>query len=155
VNDDYKEITIVLPKPPSLNQFYAGRHYSVRTKHKAEYWRHIQHALTPHDKFHMERYKIDVRFNCRYDVDNAICCCKFLADYLRNNGYVDDDSPKYFTEQSTKYDQDIEKNTFEVTIKGYGYKVIKSNVLPRDVADALRSDIVVRKPARRGRKSKD
>jgi hypothetical protein len=37
VNDDYKEITIVLPKPPSLNQFYAGRHYSVRTKHKAEY----------------------------------------------------------------------------------------------------------------------
>lgn len=123
--DDYQEITLILPKPPSLNQFYAGRHYAVRAKHKADYWREIEDALESFDKFHVERCAIHVRYNCRYDVDNAICCSKFLVDYLRNHGYLDDDTPKYFTEQSTRYDDQVEKNKFLATIKGHGYRIIE------------------------------
>lgn len=72
----------------------------------------------------MDRFSVSVRYNCRYDVDNAIVCSKFLADYLRNNGYVDDDTPKYFFSQKTQYDETLGKDVFEVNIKCYGYKLI-------------------------------
>jgi len=72
----------------------------------------------------MERFSISVRYNCRFDVDNAIVCSKFLADYLRNNGYVEDDTPSYFFSQKTEYDPELEKNTFIANIKCYGYKII-------------------------------
>ena len=153
--DEYKEITLSLPKPPSLNQFYAGRHYSVRTKYKSDYWKDIEREIEKIDRFHLERFSITVHYNCRYDVDNAITCTKFLADYLRNHGYVDDDTPKYFESQSTRYDSTIDKDTFQATIKGYGYKIVESNLLPRNVKDAQRSNKPVRKPARRGRKPKN
>ena len=48
-----------------------------------------------------------------------------MADYLRNHGYVIDDSPKYFSGQSTTYDDTLEKNQFVATIKGHGYKVVE------------------------------
>jgi len=110
-------IELLLPKPPSLNQFYAGKHFSIRTKHKEKYWKEIAAALEVHDKWSMEAFSIDVRYNCRYDVDNAICCAKFLADYLRNNGYVEDDTPKYFTSQSTTFDDSVSKDKFLAIIK--------------------------------------
>lgn len=121
----YEEIVIQLPKPPSLNKFYSGRHYAVRVKYKNEYWESIAKAIKDHDKFWIDSMEIHVRYNCRFDVDNAICCCKFLADYLRNHGYIHDDSPKFFTKQSTQYDPEVEKDKFVATIKGYGYKIIE------------------------------
>ena len=119
---DYNEIKIILPKPPSLNQFYAGKHWTVRSKKKEQYWKYIATELEQLDRFHMDRFSVSVRYNCRYDVDNAIVCSKFLADYLRNNGYVDDDTPKYFFSQKTQFDSDVEKNMFVVILKCYGYK---------------------------------
>ena len=65
---------------------------------------------------------IDVTYNCRYDVDNAITCAKFLADYLRAEGYVEDDNPKFFTSQSTTYNPELNKDEFRAKIKCYGYK---------------------------------
>lgn len=121
--DDYQEIIIHLPKPPSLNQFYAGRHYAVRQKYKKKYFGAIEEAMKDMDKFSLETFEIHVKYNCRFDVDNAICCCKFLADYLRHHDYVKDDNPKFFKKQSTEYDPEIEKDTFVAKIKGYGYQV--------------------------------
>jgi hypothetical protein len=110
-------IELKLPKPPTLNTFYAGRHFSVRTKHKKDYWKHIKDSLDAYDKWTMESFSIEVIYNCRYDVDNAICCSKFLSDYLKENGYVPDDTPKYFTKQSTEFNPEIEKNHFLAKIK--------------------------------------
>jgi len=120
---EYNEVEIKLPKPPSLNQFYSGRHWTVRSKFKESYWKEIKESLNSIDSFNMQRFSIYVRYNCNYDVDNAIICAKFLADYLRNNGYVKDDSPKYFFSQKTEHDKDVEKNTFIAKIKCYGYKI--------------------------------
>lgn len=123
--DEVTEIKLELPKPPSLNQFYSGRHYAVRSKYKKTYWEKIQKVLEGFDKWHMESMSIHVYYNCRYDVDNAICCSKFLADYLRNNGYIDDDSPRFFTSQSTHYDGTVAKDTFVAKIKAHGYETIE------------------------------
>lgn len=120
---DYNEITITLPKPPSLNQWYSGKHWSVRKKQKESYSGYIQRELEKIDEFTMDRFAIDVQYNCRYDVDNAITCVKFLADYLRTNGYVVDDTHKYFFSQKTTYNKELEKNEFKAIIRCYGYSI--------------------------------
>ena len=148
-------IEIILPKPPSLNAYYAGRHFMVRKKHKDVYWRAIATALAPFGKFRMERMSIAVRYNCRYDVDNAICCSKFLADYLRNHGHIPDDTPKYYLSQETRYDPSLPKEQFIATITAHGPRGIESDLLQGDIEDSKRSNTPVRKPARRSRKSKD
>ena len=118
---EYNEVTIILPKPPSLNKWYSGKHWSVRKKQKESYSGHIKDQLERIDSFTMDRFAIDVQYNCRYDVDNAITCIKFLADYLRGDGYVIDDTPKYFFSQSTTFNKELNKDEFKATIRCYGY----------------------------------
>ncbi len=120
---EYNEITLTLPKPPSLNKWYSGKHWAIRKKQKESYSESIKEQLDSIDKFTMDRFKVDVQYNCRYDVDNAITCVKFLADYLRSDGYVIDDTPKYFFSQSTKFNPELKKNEFKATIKCYGYAI--------------------------------
>jgi hypothetical protein len=122
---EYKEIDFTLPKAPSLNQFYAGRHYSVRQKYKKEYNAEIKHVFDQFDKFFADTYKIDLVHNTRYDCDNVIITIKFISDYLKDNGYVTDDSKKYFKSLSIRVAEDgevIEKNSISVKIKLYGYQ---------------------------------
>lgn len=149
-----ENIQIILPKPPSLNAYYAGRHFMVRKKHKEVYWRYIAAALAPFGKFRLERFSIAVRYNCRYDVDNAICCSKFLADYLRNHGHVPDDTPKYYLSQETRFDASLPKEQFLVSIIPHGQRGTEPDLLPSDVKDIECSNEPLRKPARRGRKPK-
>jgi hypothetical protein len=122
---EYKEIDFTLPKAPSLNQFYAGRHYSVRQKYKKEYNAEIKNVFDRYDKFFADTYKIDLVHNTRYDCDNVIITIKFISDYLKDNGYVTDDSKKYFKSLSIRVAEDgevIEKNSISVKIKLYGYQ---------------------------------
>ena len=120
--EDYYEVTLNLPKPPSLNAFYAGRHWTARTRAKESYFKSIKEELKEIPNFTTERFSLSVRYNCRFDVDNSIICIKFLADYLRNNDYVIDDTPKYFMKQSTSFDPSLEKNQFLATIKCHGFQ---------------------------------
>lgn len=119
---NYNEVIIILPKPPSLNKWYSGKHWSIRKSQKESYTKHIKEQLDTIDPFCVDRFAIDVTYNCRYDVDNAITCAKFLADYLRAEGYVEDDNPKFFTSQSTTYNPELKKDEFRAKIKCYGYK---------------------------------
>lgn len=116
------EITLELPKPPSLNQFYAGRHFTVRQKYKKEYFAALEKAFEGYNEFTAESFDINVLHNSRYDTDNCILAVKFTADYLRHRGFVKDDTKKYFKKLSIKVDEDLEKTVFKVKIKLYGYQ---------------------------------
>ena len=120
---EYNEVTLTLPKPPSLNKWYSGKHWAIRKKQKETYGEAIKYELQTIDAFTMDRFAIDVQYNCRYDVDNAITCVKFLADYLRGDGYVIDDNTKYFFSQSTTFNPELNKDEFRATIKCYGYSI--------------------------------
>lgn len=122
---EYNEVTISLPKPPSLNQWYAGKHWAARKKQKEDFNKGVEEELEKIDLFTMERFSIAVDYNCRYDVDNCITSIKFLADCLRSNGYVVDDNPKYFFSQSITFNPELKKNEFKATIRCYGYSIRK------------------------------
>lgn len=116
------EITIDLPKPPSLNQFYAGKHFAIRQKYKKEYFNALEKAFDDYEEFTAETFSIHVSHNSRYDTDNCILAIKFTADYLRHRNWVKDDTKKYFKYLSIKVDEELPKEIFKIKIKLYGYE---------------------------------
>ena len=75
--------------------------------------------------FFADTYKIDLVHNTRYDCDNVIITIKFISDYLKDNGYVTDDSKKYFKSLSIRVaddGEDVKKNEILVSLKLYGYE---------------------------------
>lgn len=114
--NDYTLITLELPKPPSLNKIYAGKHWAVRKKYKDDYKKICADALCEYDSFVAEEFYFDISYNSRLDIDNGILVSKFLADTLVSEGIVQDDSPKYYKKVSIRYDQDLPKNTYIVNI---------------------------------------
>jgi len=113
---DYTEIELVLPKPPSLNKIYAGKHWAVRKKYKDDYKVICQEALSKYDKFTCEGIKMAISYNSRMDIDNGILVSKFLADTLVFEGVIPDDNKKYYTEVKITYDGDLPKDTYKVIL---------------------------------------
>lgn len=122
---DYTIIQLVLPKPPSLNKIYAGKHWAVRKKYKDDYKKECQKELAKVDTFVADSINFSIRYNSRLDIDNGILVSKFLADTLVEEGYIQDDSPKYYDKVVIRYDKEVPKNTYIVDIKCFGYKIVE------------------------------
>jgi hypothetical protein len=122
---DYVEIELNLPKPPSLNMIYAGKHWTYRKKKKDEYKEICIRELSKLDAFTCEAFRMAIRYNSRLDIDNGILVSKFLADTLVSQGIVPDDSPKYYDQVTIKYDKSLEKNSYLVRLRCTGFKIIE------------------------------
>jgi len=114
------ELDLNLPKPPSLNQYYAGKHWAIRKKQKDEYSKYCLEELNKFDAFTMESYEIHIRYHSRHDVDNIILVSKFLSDTLVAKGMVKDDGNKYYKRLNIRIDKSLPKDTFKVKVKCYG-----------------------------------
>ena len=110
------EITLELPKPPSLNEYYAGRHFAIRKKQGDAYKKIIKEKISDYDAYYAERFELHIFYNSRFDCDNSILASKFTADALVSLGLVTDDSPKYFRSLSIRYDPLLPKDYYEVRI---------------------------------------
>jgi hypothetical protein len=153
---EYNEIEVSIPKPPSLNQLYAGKFWTYRHGQKEKYFTGIARALEGHDKWTMDRFAVHLRYNSRYDLDNSIVAIKFLADYLRYNGYVHDDTPKYFVDLRITYDGDLKKDQYLAKIICYNYTLIQDDtrttqpdLLPSDLTNLSGKRGAVRSSTRR------
>jgi hypothetical protein len=110
--EDFTIIELHLPKPPSLNKIYAGKHWAVRKKYKDDYKKHCLEALQKYDKFTCEGIEFHISYNSRLDIDNGILVSKFLADTLVSEGIIPDDNPKYYKKVTLVFDENLEKNTY-------------------------------------------
>ena len=110
--EDFTIIELHLPKPPSLNKIYAGKHWAVRKKYKDDYKKHCLEALQKYDKFTCEGIEFHISYNSRLDIDNGILVSKFLADTLVSEGIIPDDNPKYYKKVTLVFDDNLEKNTY-------------------------------------------
>ena len=100
----------------SLNEIYSGAHWTKRATLKKN-WRLIfSQMLNEYDKVEINQYGLICRFNNRLDLDNNIMMVKFLNDTLKEQGWINDDSPKYFTTLKMYIDKDLPKNTAEIEI---------------------------------------
>ena len=111
------EIDLNLPKPPSLNAYYAGKHWAIRKKHKDEYSKKCKEEIEKFDYFTFESYEIHISYNSRHDVDNVILVSKFLSDTLVSMGMVKDDGNKYYKRLNIIIDKELPKDSFLVKVK--------------------------------------
>ena len=116
---DYVEVELNLPKPPSLNMIYAGKHWTYRKKKKDEYKKICIEELSKIDAFTCEAFRMVISYNSRLDIDNGILVSKFLSDTLVNKGIVKDDGNKYYKRLDIRIDKDLPKDSFKVKIKCY------------------------------------
>jgi hypothetical protein len=119
---DTIELELTLPKPPSLNAFFNGKHWGGKVKMKKEFTQYCEAELEKYDPFFCESYEIHIRYNTRHDVDNVILISKFLSDTLVDKGMVQDDGNNYYKKLTIAIDKEIPKNTSLVKIKCYGLK---------------------------------
>lgn len=100
---------------PSLNKFYASKHWGYRKNEKLKFNKHLDSLSIdfPSKDIDLElrTYSMSVKNFTRMDNDNVIMVCKFVNDYLKANGYIKDDTRKYFravsihTHEKEKEDQ--------------------------------------------------
>jgi hypothetical protein len=114
------EIKVVLSKVPSLNQFYASKHWIVRKKAKDKFTEEVLTQLATYDKTRFQTITATLRHNYGYDNDNCIMAIKFALDALRKWGGIQDDNTSFVTKVTIYRDHEIEKNTGQVIFFGKG-----------------------------------
>ena len=114
---DQITLELKLPKTISLNQLYAGKHWTFRKKIKDEYAKIILQELEGYDHCRCEEFTIAIRYNSRLDVDNNVLVSKFVADTLVKHGWCADDSPRYYRKLSILFDPSLEKNVCMVRVE--------------------------------------
>jgi hypothetical protein len=114
------EIKVVLSKVPSLNQFYASKHWIVRKKAKDKFTEEVLAQLATYDKTRFQTITATLRHNYGYDNDNCIMAIKFALDALRKWGGIQDDNTNFVTKVTISRDHEIEKNTGQVIFFGKG-----------------------------------
>jgi len=114
------EIKVVLSKVPSLNQFYASKHWIVRKKAKDKFTEEVLTQLAAYDKTRFQTITATLRHNYGYDNDNCIMAIKFALDALRKWGGIQDDNTNFVTKVTISRDYEIDKNTGQVIFFGKG-----------------------------------
>ena len=113
-----KTYKVVVGKVPSLNAFYASKHWTVRAKAKTKHYDEVMLQLAEYDLEQVTDVQIFCKVNYRYDIDNAIMAVKFALDTFKTWGGVKDDSRKYVHSLKLVHDQSIGKDTAEITFTG-------------------------------------
>ena len=109
---------IVVGKVPSLNAFYASKHWTARVKAKELASKEVMLQLAKYDLQEIKDVHILCLVNYRYDIDNAIMAVKFALDAFKTWGGVKDDSRTYVKSLKMVHDQTIPKDTAEITFTG-------------------------------------
>ena len=118
---DSRQLTykVVVGKVPSLNAFYASKHWTVRAKAKEKHCGEVLQQLQQLDKYELAHVEIKCRVHYRYDLDNSVMAIKFALDAFKQWGGVKDDSPKYVDRIKMTYDPSLPKDTAEITFTGW------------------------------------
>ena len=118
---DTRQLTykVVVGKVPSLNAFYASKHWTVRAKAKEKHCAEVLQQLQQLDKYELAHVEIKCRVHYRYDLDNSVMAIKFALDAFKQWGGVKDDSPKYVDRIKMTYDPSLPKDTAEITFTGW------------------------------------
>jgi len=94
-NDADGTIQIALTDVPSLNKFYASKHWSIRKKYKDHFSMAILAQLSYYPKTQWDQIEVISRANVRLDLDNQIMATKFGLDTFKAWGGIPNDTTKH------------------------------------------------------------
>jgi len=108
------DISVEVGKVPSLNSFYASKHWIVRKKAKDKFKGEILDQLKGFDPVRFEKVIIRAEVNYRYDIDNCIMAVKFAMDAFKDWGGIPDDTKAYVCKVTIEDDSTLPKDTSKV-----------------------------------------
>jgi hypothetical protein len=103
--------------PISLNDWYAGKHWTVRKKQKDRWYAIFKEVLDNNIPNIKKEYRIKMHVNSRHDPSNVITMIKIFEDTLKKLGYIIDDSPKYCKGITIEPHPDLEKPSFNLVLE--------------------------------------
>jgi Holliday junction resolvase RusA-like endonuclease len=121
----FHTVEVSLPKPPSLNEYYAGKHWTSRKKKTDAAREAVCFLLKEKEKpdMNVKMYKIYLRSNGRTDIDNRIIAVKTLNDAMEKDlGWIPSDNPSVFKGLNIVQDDSLNKDEFIATITFFGNK---------------------------------
>lgn len=107
-------ISVEVGKVPSLNSFYASKHWILRKKAKDKFKEEILEQLNQYDKVAFKCISVKALVNYRYDLDNSIMCIKFALDAFKEWGGIPDDTKAYVCKVTIEDDSTLPKDTSKV-----------------------------------------
>lgn len=107
-------------KIPSLNEYYSGKHWSVRKKKADSIKSKICGLIKENMPHHINTFDIEITYNNRMDVDNVILS-KFFVDSLRKLKIIPQDNTKHYKGLSIRFDDTIRKNTYLIKLNILSY----------------------------------
>ena len=110
-------LEVTIGKVPSLNAFYASKHWTARKKAKDLCYADVMRQLVKLEKVTFYECCIEARVNYRYDIDNSIMAVKFALDAFRDWGGVPDDSPKYVKSVLIVKDTSLARDTARIIFR--------------------------------------
>ena len=111
-------ISVEVGKVPSLNSFYASKHWIVRKKAKDKFKAEFLEQLDQYDKIEFKSVAVTLETNLGYDIDNCIMAVKFGMDAFKDWGGIPDDTKKYFPKLTIIYNDQLPKNTSKLYFTG-------------------------------------
>ena len=111
-------IVLEVGKVPSLNSFYASKHWIVRKKAKDKFKAELTNQLNQYDKITFQQVTARLETNLGYDIDNCIMAVKFGMDALKDWGGIPDDTKKYFPKLIIIHNDQLPKNTSKLYFSG-------------------------------------
>ena len=113
-----KKLKLELYWKISLNEYYSGKHWSVRSGHKTNYRDAYVGKLKELRKF---ENKVDIEFDFTFksralDSSNCSAMVKLLEDCMVKAGVIQNDSPKFVGWISMKSMKGL-KDSVTITIK--------------------------------------
>jgi len=112
------DISVKIGKVPSLNAFYAGKHFTYRIAAKKKFKDEVLKQLNEYDPIQFESVQVRAEVNYRYDIDNCIMAVKFAIDAFKDWGGIKDDTKKFFPKLTIVYNPAIEPNTSKIIFIG-------------------------------------
>lgn len=111
-------------KGVSLNQFYSQGHWSARSNTKKKYRKIFDKLLENNKRMRwMNKFSLIIFYNSRHDLDNVVGMGKVFIDCLKREvdregnvtreGFVYDDSKRYYKGLGIFPDEKLPINTFE------------------------------------------
>ena len=111
-------ITVEVGKVPSLNAFYASKHWIMRKKAKDKFKAEVLEQLNKYDKIQFKQVNVRAETNLGYDIDNCIMAVKFAMDAFKEWGGIADDNKKHFPKVTLEHNPAIKKDTSKIFFYG-------------------------------------
>lgn len=110
--------SVEVGKVPSLNAFYASKHWTFRSTAKNKFVTEILKQLETYDLKPIVHVTVECRVNYKYDLDNSIMAVKFALDAFKRWGGIKDDSRAYVRRINMLHDPEVHPNTALIIFKG-------------------------------------